>query len=218
MISEMIASLANEFHRLDRALFPKADPSGRKVIQFTSSRSGEGVTSMVLAFAGFLSNLHGSGTVVAVEANLRNPSFATQFGLRNPKGLIDGLEESAKLEEIILTAEPYDFSIIPAGMPGDRSKCGNIESCLDHIATTLDGLKGRYHYIILDAPPLIPYIDSTVLAEHTDGCVIVVEANETRSEVLEEATERLKPYQDKILGIILNKREFHIPQWLYRLL
>jgi Mrp family chromosome partitioning ATPase len=218
MISELINSLGNEFHRLDRALFPKSGPAASKVIEFTASRSGEGVTSVVLAFAGFLSHLHGDETVVAVETNFRNPSFAKLFKLNNSKGLIDGLEGSAKLEEVIVTAEPYDFSIIPAGMPGDSSNCGNIESCLDRIAGTLDALREKYRYILLDAPPLIPYIDATVLAEHIDGCVVVIEANVTRSEVLDEATERLKPYREKILGMILNKREFHIPQWLYRLL
>ncbi len=218
MIHQMAAEFANEFNRLDRTLFPKSGLPGSRVIQFTSSRNGEGVTSLVLAFADFLSRLHGSGTVVVVEANLRKPSFAEHFSLNNRKGLIDLLEETAKTEEVVQVAEPYDFSIIPAGTPGVPRNGVNIESCLDRVGGILGELRTKFHYILSDAPPLIEYIDATVMAESCDGIVIVVEAGVTRSEVLDEATDRLKPYSKKILGVILNKREFHIPKWLYRLL
>ncbi len=218
MIHQMAASFANEFHRLDRAVFPKSDQSPSKVIQFTSSRRGEGVTSVILAFADFLSRLHGSGTVVAVEANLRSPSFAEHFRLNNQDGLIDVLEQTAKTADVVQPAEPYDFSIIPAGMPGDPRNCGNMESCLDRIGGMFGELRNQFRYVLSDVPPLIEYIDATVMAEYTDGVVIIVEADVTRSEVLDEATERLKPHDEKILGVILNKRQFHIPKWLYRLL
>jgi Mrp family chromosome partitioning ATPase len=46
----------------------------------------------------------------------------------------------------------------------------------------------------------------------------VVEANNTRAEVLDRACDRLKRSKANIWGMILNKREFHIPGWIYRFL
>jgi len=79
-------------------------------------------------------------------------------------------------------------------------------------------LKKMYRYILLDSPPVIPFIDSTIITGMTDGVVFVIESNRTRSQVLQNAIERLKSGGGEILGLILNKREFHIPKWIYRFL
>ena len=47
---------------------------------------------------------------------------------------------------------------------------------------------------------------------------LVVESERTRSEVVDHALDRLKSAGADILGIILNKREFHIPKGVYRFL
>jgi Mrp family chromosome partitioning ATPase len=46
----------------------------------------------------------------------------------------------------------------------------------------------------------------------------VVEANVTRAQVLDFALRKMQTVEAKILGLVLNKREFRIPNWLYRYL
>ncbi|MFZ0944113.1 MAG: hypothetical protein WB930_11840 [Syntrophobacteraceae bacterium] len=51
-----------------------------------------------------------------------------------------------------------------------------------------------------------------------DGVVLVVEAESTRWEVAGRAKEDLLQADSKLLGVILNRRKMHIPDWLYRTL
>ena len=75
-----------------------------------------------------------------------------------------------------------------------------------------------YRYILLDSPPVIPFIDSTIITGMVDGVVFIIESNLTRSQVVQHAIEKLKAGGGEIMGVILNKREFHIPKWIYRFL
>jgi len=56
------------------------------------------------------------------------------------------------------------------------------------------------------------------IADLMDGVILVVEAEKTRWEVASRAKEDLLQANSKILGVILNRRQFHIPEWLYKTL
>ena len=58
--------------------------------------------------------------------------------------------------------------------------------------------------------------DAASLAAGMDGVILVVEAEKTRWEVAENARKSIKGGNRKVLGVPLNKREYHIPSWLYR--
>ena len=47
------------------------------------------------------------------------------------------------------------------------------------------------------------------------GVVLVIEAEQTRFESAQRATRSLQQAQANLLGVILNKRPQHIPEWLY---
>jgi len=48
--------------------------------------------------------------------------------------------------------------------------------------------------------------------------VIVVQAENTRWEVAQSAKERIKNAKVNLLGVILNRRKMHIPDWAYKIL
>jgi Mrp family chromosome partitioning ATPase len=56
------------------------------------------------------------------------------------------------------------------------------------------------------------------IAALMDGVVLVVEAEKTRWEVANKVREALVQADANVLGVILNKRRFHIPEWLYKTL
>jgi len=56
------------------------------------------------------------------------------------------------------------------------------------------------------------------LASLCDGVVLVVEAGSQRWEVVCKAKEQLLKWNANTLGVVLNKRRFPIPEWLYRTL
>jgi Mrp family chromosome partitioning ATPase len=54
------------------------------------------------------------------------------------------------------------------------------------------------------------------LGKLADGFVLVLEANSTRREAAMRVTESLSQAQIRVLGAVLNKRTFPIPESLYR--
>jgi Mrp family chromosome partitioning ATPase len=59
------------------------------------------------------------------------------------------------------------------------------------------------------------YADGVTIARLADGIVLVLEANATRREAASKVTENLRAAQVKILGAVLNKRTYPIPESLY---
>jgi protein-tyrosine kinase len=58
--------------------------------------------------------------------------------------------------------------------------------------------------------------DAVLLAPLVDGIVMVVEADRTRVEQLSHAEKTLELAKGKILGHVLNKRAYVVPDWLCR--
>ena len=79
-------------------------------------------------------------------------------------------------------------------------------------------LRKEFDYVLMDSPPLNTYADGVAIGQLTDGLVVVLEANSTRREAAAKVTENLRAAQIKILGAVLNKRTFPIPEILYNLL
>ena len=218
MFKELASSSADEFYRLDRTLFPRDSSSRSHAIQFTASHFSEGVTSTTLAFATFLAKVHSPNSIIVVEANMRRPSFREILKVETDKCLAGILQNSEPLEEAIQRTNEHGFSILPAVSSFGSERGLEREARLENLEGVLTALKRMYRYILLDSPPVVPFIDSTIITGLADGVVFVVESNLTRSQVVQHATEKLRSGGGEILGIILNKREFHIPRWIYRFL
>jgi len=218
VFKDLAARFKNEFYQLERSLFTKAGGDETKVIQFTSSHFGEGVTSISLALAWFLARQHPSDQIIVVEANLRQPSFEEILGIKSEGALLAVLDKSKPLRQAITRLPDYNFMVIPAGRSESAQTLIWDELDLDRLGEILAVLKKKCRYVLVDSPPVVPFIDAVTICGMTDGVVLVVESERTRSEVVDHAIEKLKSGGAEILGTILNKREFHIPKRVYRFL
>jgi Mrp family chromosome partitioning ATPase len=77
-------------------------------------------------------------------------------------------------------------------------------------------LRNEYDFVLIDIPAILPYGDAALLAHLTDGAVLVVGSNRTRRESARMAKESLETASVLILGAVLNKRLFPIPEAIYR--
>jgi capsular exopolysaccharide synthesis family protein len=218
MIKDIASRFKDQFYQLERSLFAKTGAGESHVVQFTSSHLGEGVTSTTLALAWFMGRQNPSDEVMVVEANLREPCFEEILSVKSEGSLFDVLQNSGSLRQAIQKLPDYNFSFIPAGRLHVTDTFISYDLNLDRLEDVLAVLKKKYRYILLDSPPVVPFIDATTICRMTDGVVLVVESERTRSEVIDHAIEKLKSAGAEILGIILNKREFHIPKRIYRFL
>lgn len=77
-------------------------------------------------------------------------------------------------------------------------------------------LRSEFEYTIIDCPSLEQSGDVLSIAPFVDGVILVVESNRTRRDQPRQAEQNIAAAGGKVLGYILNKRKYEIPQWLYR--
>jgi Mrp family chromosome partitioning ATPase len=85
-------------------------------------------------------------------------------------------------------------------------------------ATFIANLRERYDCLLLDCGSIESSTDLLRLASLSDGVVMVVEAGRTGKDQINHAARVIREAQGTLLGCVLNKRRYPIPEWLYRLL
>lgn len=218
ILDQFRANFSGDFQRLYELVIGGTDVEASHVIQFAASQFDEGTTSITLGFAGFLAGLHSKDQVIAVEGNLRRPSFQEIFGLDSPIGLQAVLEGRVQLDDAIVGPTEAGFSLLTADKTSGKADLLSWDSSRAGLTRTFGALRERFRFVLVDSPPIIPFVDGCILCANTYGVVFVVESNRTRAEVVNQALEMLKSGGANILGIILNKRVFHIPNFIYRFL
>jgi protein-tyrosine kinase len=189
-------------------LLRKLDKLEGNCIMVTSAHPGEGKTFTSINLGITMAREH-DRTVMLIDTDLRNPwrshrDFAYDFFNLSPeKGLVDYLEDSAELSEIILNPGINKMTIIPAG----RKALNSAELLASpRMESMINELKTRYgndRIIIFDCPASLECVDPMVFSHLVDGVLFVVESERTTNEELKRAMELFKG--KPILGVILNK-------------
>lgn len=79
----------------------------------------------------------------------------------------------------------------------------------------LSTLKKVFDYVLIDCSPVGHDATAASLAPISDGVVLVVEAGRTRRNHIQFSEQILRSAHGKVVGYVLNKRRYLIPDWLY---
>ena len=82
----------------------------------------------------------------------------------------------------------------------------------------INNSKKEYDFVFYDTPAAIPYTDACVLGSKLDGVIMSIEMETTGSKVIDRALMILKEAKVNVLGTILTKAKYHIPDFIYKLL
>jgi succinoglycan biosynthesis transport protein ExoP len=171
-----------------------------RVIAITSPGASDGKTVTSINLAGALAR-GAASRVLLIDADLRRPEVGNQLRI---DGKAVGLADLVASDKVTLqqAANPFDafnIDVIPAG-----NVSGPIHEVFrsERLPQLLTQARERYDYVILDTPPIVPVVDSALLARIVDGVLLVVSANKTPRKLLEEALNELDPA--KVVGIVFN--------------
>jgi capsular exopolysaccharide synthesis family protein len=209
-----LSVMVEEYQRMKYRII-NYDPSlVIKSIVFCSPTRGEGASTVLIHFA---QTLAAEGNrVLLVDGNLRNPHLHQAFRLPKENGLADlafSMENFRNIEGCAKETSLENLMVITSGK-SHPNPCSILGS--DVFGTLNDQLKEKWDWILIDSPPVASCNDSMALACKADGIVLVVQAERTRWEAVQEAQERLKNCGGRVLGVVLNKRRFYIPKWIYK--
>jgi protein-tyrosine kinase len=182
-----------------------------KTVQFISARDGEGAPQVAREFV----------RAVVQKLNKTGLLLDTNPGGLQAKAL--GVTLSTGWEDIINTDKSIREALFQIGNSGlfvsQASGRGTVSSAFfdsPRVATLLEELKDEFDVIAVDAPSSTVSADGLALSAKVDGVVIVVEAEETRWQVVQSIKERITKRGGKVLGVVLNKRRHYIPHWIYK--
>ena len=196
----------------DQLVKGSKSPSARKhVVGITSSLKGEGVSVVAANVAALLA---GNKRVLLIDTNVEHPSLPDIFDMKVTLGLLDVISNRRKRRLAIWNSPVENLDVMPVGTHNN----GRHDLSLDDTRKLINLLKKDYDCIVLDLPAVNEAGYSARLASLCDNVSLIVDAEHSRREVVKQALKKLAQLNTNVLGVVLNKRRFPIPEWIYRAL
>lgn len=184
-----------------------------RVIQFIGIKGNEGVSTVVRELAVATARLL-KKRVLILDAAHHAPSQHTHFGLEERHGWIEAIANGEPVTRACYPVEEEDQSLHLSPIAPNASL---PHWCAD--GASLDplfrGLKESFDLVLVDSAPALLSADTLATCRFCDG-VILVFAAEGSWRLAEAAKARIAEHGGSILGVVFNKRTFHIPECIYK--
>jgi hypothetical protein len=195
------------YHTLLYTVFqrPRESESTGVVVALTSSNRREGVTYVARQLANELGRCDLT-SVACVNVNfLRRLHEPTIEAIRSTLS-----RSSSRFGGDVKEFGPRDSSSVV------KERRVAWEGSWQYRRECIQLLRSEFEHTIVDCPSLEESGDLLSVAPFVDGIILVIEANRTRREQPRQAEQHILAAGGKLLGHILNKRTYSVPQWLYR--
>jgi capsular exopolysaccharide synthesis family protein len=183
-----------------------------KTFLFTGTAHGVGVSTTVVSMATAMAG-DSRKKVLLVDANFRTPGLHRAFDLPHHNGLHEILTLGDQKELAYKKVGPGNLYLFPSGV-NHFVQDSRFES--KRFDAFIEDVRKEFDYILIDAAPLNMFPDSAAICSRVDGVILVVTYGKTRRQVALRAKKELENAGAHILGVIINRRKFYIPKWIYR--
>jgi polysaccharide biosynthesis transport protein len=187
------------YRKLRTSVLLSRPDSPPKTILFTSGTNNEGKTVTTANSAIMFAQM--GYEVLVIDADLYRPSCHRALRTTNSVGLTDFLAGQAPLERVISATRVPKLHLLSRGSaaPNPTELLGSQK-----MRESLDSLKQRFDFLLIDSPPVTPVSDAVLLSRMVDGVIFVVRGQKTRKHLVKSAVMQLKNSQARILGVALN--------------
>ena len=193
-------ALVEQFRTLGATLHRLQTTDSLKVLVITSTGPAEGKTLTSVNLALTLSESY-RRRVLLVDADLRRPSIHEISQISDSPGLSEVLKASTDQKLTLLRLTEH-LTLLPAGRPDPDPMSGLTSGRMQRIIAEA---RRTFDWVILDAPPVAPIADASLLAGLADATLFVVRAGVTQLAAVQKAIESIG--RDRILGVVLNGAE-----------
>jgi protein-tyrosine kinase len=183
-----------------------------KTILFTGTSPKCGTSRTAVSYATSLAR-DTNKKILLVDANLSAPTLHEVFNIDNSLGGLSELcNDKIKIEAQIRKLEPDNFSVLPC-----YRKHSSLSGLFGSIRfdNFLKMTEELFDYVILDGPPISRFSESLLISSKVNGVVMVIISGKTRRQVALRAKAEIERSGGRLLGVVLNRRKYYIPSWIY---
>ncbi|WP_052055693.1 tyrosine-protein kinase domain-containing protein [Myxosarcina sp. GI1] len=140
--------------------------------------------------------------VLLVDANFRTPSIHYKLNLANNTGLSDLLCEQTDLDfNDFIQRDPQraNLFVLTSGevLPNSTRMLAS-----DRMQNLNQKFQETFDLVIYDTSAFLTYMDTSFLAAHADGIIMVVKVGQTQKSSVIKAVDQIEKFQLKNLGVI----------------
>ncbi|CCK81807.1 CpsD/CapB family tyrosine-protein kinase [Desulfobacula toluolica] len=184
-----------------------------KVFNFVSSRSKEGVSTILANLAYYANSQTAKKNILIIDTNLQSPKLHSIFKIpENSPGLINIFYNKTKVRQAIIQVSPC-ISVLTCGNI-KNTPSNNIDQ--ESFSKLIDYCKHLYDYIFIDCPPVLSSPDSLSIAPVADITFLIIQSAQVQKPVVEKTKSLLQNDECKIGGVVLNSVKQVIPGWVYK--
>jgi len=181
-----------------------------QAIGLTSCAHAEGV-STVAANLTVAAATEAAGRALLVDTDFAQSQIQSMFGLSSGPGFMDALSGATKLTECIQATRIPNLDVMGPGAAEVTLSSGGGPATFRSLIETL---KQEYSWVVFDLP-IVSECHFPTLISTLDGILLVVEAERLRRQVIMRAKQQLEDNDANVLGVVFNKRQYHVPNWIY---
>jgi capsular exopolysaccharide synthesis family protein len=193
-------AIAEQYRALRTRILHGDSGSAVSVVLVTSPAPRDG-KSLTVANLGLVMAQDFQRRVCIVDANLRHPQLHRLVGVPDTPGLSDVLAGRVPLDAAFIAIEEHHLTVLPAGTaPAHPAELlGTLT-----MRRVLDALRGRFDFVLIDAPAAVPLADVGILQHLVDSVILVVRASVTTKPAIHDTVALLD--SNRLLGVVLNDR------------
>jgi capsular exopolysaccharide synthesis family protein len=184
----------------------------QKSLLICSASRGEGASTVALGIALAVAEVW-KQPVLLIDGNFSHPQVCEAFGLPDIHGLGDLLAGGQDVKSLVRETTIKHLQVMGAGV-APINHISMLES--PAFQRFLDRITATYALIIIDGPSINSFPESVLYAAQVDRVLMVVKSGYTRVQVVSAALARLAAGGCDQVDLILNRRSFPIPPWIYQ--
>jgi Mrp family chromosome partitioning ATPase len=197
------SSLAESYYRLRHSIECLRKEGQGVVVGVTSPGRGDGKTTTAINLAGALAQ-DPQASVLLVDLDLRQAGTSIReyldISTGQGPGVIDWIQNPVLKQEQAGNYLPeFNMYLMSSGGKADAPYELLRSPRLDEF---LADARQRFDYVILDTPQVLQLPDIQLLSRGVDGFLIVIRADHTPKDLVEETLDMME--ESKVIGLVFN--------------
>jgi capsular exopolysaccharide synthesis family protein len=171
-----------------------------KTVALTSTFAGEGKTTTSVNIA--ISIAKDGKKVLYVDADMRKAISARDTSHRVASGLSNYLSHMVEFDDVVKETNLQNLYMVSCGIrPPNPAELLGTQRFREFLKEAAE----RFDMVIVDTPPLGSVIDCAIIANNTDGVIIVIKRKTVDYHKILRVKQQLEKANARILGVVLNK-------------